>query len=186
MISVTSQCTCLGSWWKTDPLRKNKPLFIGKCAQILRSTSPLSLRSMLDAPPASTLACAHQTGASALNLFDQWGEKEQAHLCYWLMPVSALAPVCGGREVCARTNSTQHISSVSTQRGAWCAPSVHTSVRARVQWFWHFFGNSTCFKWFWFGLKILRLVHKKAFFEMLNRFYLIWPFSVPKNWHRPL
>jgi len=93
MISVTSQCTWLGSWWRTDPLRKNKPLFIGKCAQILRSTSPLSLRSMLDAPPASTLACAHQTGASALNLFDQWGEKEQAHLCYWSQTVSALAPV---------------------------------------------------------------------------------------------
>jgi hypothetical protein len=39
-----------------------------------------------------------------------------------------------------RTDSTQHISSVSTQH-AWCAPSVHTSVRApdrceRAQSFW--------------------------------------------------
>ena len=29
---------------------------------------------------------------------------------------------------------------------------------------------------FWFGLEILRLVYKKVFFEILNGFYLIWPF----------
>ncbi len=46
----------------------------------------------------------------------------------------------------------------------------------RVQWFWHFFRNSICFMCFWFGLEIPRLFYKKAFLEMLNGFYLIWPF----------
>ncbi len=38
---------------------------------------------------------------------------------------------------------------------------------------------------FWFGLEILRLVYRKAFFEILNGFYLIWPFILRKflpNW----
>ena len=35
--------------------------------------------------------------------------------------------------------------------------------------------------WFWFGLEILRLVYKKAFFKILNGFYLIWPFNSKKN-----
>ncbi len=29
---------------------------------------------------------------------------------------------------------------------------------------------------FWFGFEIIRLVYKKAFFKILNSFYLIWPF----------
>ncbi len=29
---------------------------------------------------------------------------------------------------------------------------------------------------FWYGTKILRLVYKKVFFEILNGFCLIWPF----------
>ncbi len=49
------------------------------------------------------------------------------------------------------------------------------AVHSRVQWF----PRSLCFMWFWFGLEILRQVYKKAFFKILNRFYLIWPF--PKN-----
>jgi hypothetical protein len=35
-----------------------------------------------------------------------------------------------------------------------------------------FFINPICFMCFWFGLEILRLVYKKAFFEILNGFYL--------------
>ncbi len=35
--------------------------------------------------------------------------------------------------------------------------------------------------WFWFGLEILRLVYEKAFFEILNGFYLIWPFKFQEN-----
>ncbi len=37
-----------------------------------------------------------------------------------------------------------------------------------------------CFMWFWFGLEILRLVNKKAFFKIFNSFYLIWPFHFQK------
>jgi hypothetical protein len=43
------------------------------------------------------------------------------------------------------------------------------------------FPRSLCFMWFWFGLEILRLVYKKAFFKILNGFYLIWPFNFQKN-----
>ncbi len=43
------------------------------------------------------------------------------------------------------------------------------------------FPRSLCFMWFWFGLEILRLVLKKAYFKILNGFYLIWPFNFPKN-----
>ncbi len=57
----------------------------------------------------------------------------------------------------------------------WCR------VCSRVQWFWHFFRNSICFMCFWFGLEILRLVYKKVFFEILNGFYLIWPFILQKS-----
>ncbi len=42
------------------------------------------------------------------------------------------------------------------------------------------------FMCFWFGLEILRLVYKKVFFEILNGFYLIWPFILRKKQHRPL
>ena len=35
--------------------------------------------------------------------------------------------------------------------------------------------------WFWFGLEILRLVYKKAFFKVLIGFYLIWTFNFQKN-----
>ncbi len=59
-------------------------------------------------------------------------------------------------------------------------------MRNRVQWFWHFFRNSICFMCFWFGLEILRLVYKKVFFEILNGFYLIWPFILRKKQHRPV
>ncbi len=52
---------------------------------------------------------------------------------------------------------------------------------SRVQWFWQFFRNSICFMCFWFGLEILILVHKKVFFEILNGFYLIWPFILQKK-----
>ncbi len=34
--------------------------------------------------------------------------------------------------------------------------------------------------WFWFGLEIQRLVYKKAFFKILNGFYLLWPFNFQK------
>jgi hypothetical protein len=53
-------------------------------------------------------------------------------------------------------------------------------LQSRVQWFWHFFRNSICFMCFWFGLEILRLVYKKVFYEILNGFYLIWPF-IPRK-----
>jgi hypothetical protein len=43
-----------------------------------------------------------------------------------------------------------------------------------------FFRNSICFIYFWFGLEILRQVYKKAFFEILNSFYIIWPFVLQK------
>ncbi len=43
------------------------------------------------------------------------------------------------------------------------------------------FPRSLCFMWFWFGLEILRLVYKKAFFKILNGFYLIWGFNFQKN-----
>jgi hypothetical protein len=43
------------------------------------------------------------------------------------------------------------------------------------------FPKSICFMWFWFGLEIQRLVYKKAFFLILNGFYLIWPFTFQKN-----
>ncbi len=48
-----------------------------------------------------------------------------------------------------------------------------------------FFRNSICFMCFWFGLEILRLVYKKAFFEILNSFYLIWPFILRKSSTNP-
>ncbi len=35
--------------------------------------------------------------------------------------------------------------------------------------------------WFWFGLETLRLVYKKAFFKILNGFYLIWAFNYKKT-----
>ncbi len=35
---------------------------------------------------------------------------------------------------------------------------------------------------FCFGLEILRLVYKKAFFKILYGFYLIWSFSLRKKW----
>ncbi len=43
------------------------------------------------------------------------------------------------------------------------------------------FPRSLCFMWFWFGLEILRLVYKKAFFKILIGFYLIWAFNFQKN-----
>ncbi len=52
---------------------------------------------------------------------------------------------------------------------------------SRVQWFRHFFINSICFMCFWFGLEILRLVYKKAYFEILNSFYLTWPFILQES-----
>ncbi len=52
---------------------------------------------------------------------------------------------------------------------------------SRVQWFRHFFRNSICFMCFWFGLEILRLVYKKAYFEILNSFYLTWPFILQES-----
>jgi len=52
---------------------------------------------------------------------------------------------------------------------------------SRVQRFWHFFRNSICFMCFWFGLELLKLVYKRAFFEILNGFYLIWPFILRKK-----
>ncbi len=55
------------------------------------------------------------------------------------------------------------------------------SIESRVQWFWHFFRNSTCFMCFWLGLEILRLVYKKVFFEIWNGFYLIWTFILRKK-----
>ncbi len=42
------------------------------------------------------------------------------------------------------------------------------------------FPRLLCFMGFWFGLEILRLVYKKAFFKILNCFYLIWPFYLLK------
>jgi hypothetical protein len=48
------------------------------------------------------------------------------------------------------------------------------------------FPRSLCFMWFWFGLEILRLVYQKAFFEILNGFYLIWAFILRKKQHPPL
>ncbi len=38
-------------------------------------------------------------------------------------------------------------------------------LHTRVQLFWLFFRNSICFMCFWLGLKILRLVYKKAFLK---------------------
>ncbi len=35
---------------------------------------------------------------------------------------------------------------------------------------------------FCFGIKILKLVYNKAFFEILNGFYLIWPFILRKKY----
>ncbi len=43
------------------------------------------------------------------------------------------------------------------------------------------FPRSLCFMWFWFGLEILRLVYKKAFFKILIGFYLIWAFNFQKT-----
>ncbi len=43
------------------------------------------------------------------------------------------------------------------------------------------FPRSLCFMWFWFGLEILRLVYKKAFFKILIGFYLIWAFNFQKK-----
>jgi hypothetical protein len=40
------------------------------------------------------------------------------------------------------------------------------------------FPRSLCFMWFWFGLEILRPVYKKAFFKILNGFYVPY-----KNWN---
>ncbi len=39
---------------------------------------------------------------------------------------------------------------------------------------------------FWFGLEIVRLVYKKVFFEILNGFYLIWPFILRRKVALPL
>ncbi len=58
---------------------------------------------------------------------------------------------------------------------------VYKCLHTRVQWFWHFFRNSTCFMCFWFGLEILRLVYKKVFFEIWNGFYLIWAFILRES-----
>ncbi len=43
------------------------------------------------------------------------------------------------------------------------------------------FPRSLCFMWFWFGLEIIRLVYKKAFFKILISFYLIWAFNFQTN-----
>ncbi len=43
------------------------------------------------------------------------------------------------------------------------------------------FPRSLCFMWFWFGLEILRLVYKNAFFKILIGFYLIWAFNFQNN-----
>jgi hypothetical protein len=45
------------------------------------------------------------------------------------------------------------------------------------------FPRSLCFMWFWFGLEILRLVYKKAFKKIIERFlsYCIWAFNFQKN-----
>ncbi len=41
--------------------------------------------------------------------------------------------------------------------------------------------RSLCFKWFWVSLEMQGLVYKKKnIFDMLNRFYLIWPFILQK------
>ncbi len=42
------------------------------------------------------------------------------------------------------------------------------NTNTRVQWFWHFFRNSICFMWFWFGLEILRLVYIEQFLSYLT------------------
>ncbi len=43
------------------------------------------------------------------------------------------------------------------------------------------FRNSIFFKWIWFGLEILWLVWKKAFFKILNGFHIILPFILQKS-----
>jgi hypothetical protein len=64
------------------------------------------------------------------------------------------------------------------------SPHVHCTVGSSDL---AFFRNSICFMCFWFGLeKILRIVYKKVFLELLNSFYLIWPFILRKKQRRPL
>ncbi len=43
------------------------------------------------------------------------------------------------------------------------------------------FPRSLCFMWFWFGLEILRLVYKKAFFKILIGVHLIWALTSKKS-----
>jgi hypothetical protein len=63
---------------------------------------------------------------------------------------------------------------------------THIRISNRVQWFWHFLKNSICFMCFWFGLEILRLCYKKAFFEILNDFLSYLTFYPPKKVAPPL
>ncbi len=49
-----------------------------------------------------------------------------------------------------------------------------------------FFRNSLCFMCLWFGLEILRLVFKKAFFKILNVFLSYLTFNPPKKVALPL
>ncbi len=60
------------------------------------------------------------------------------------------------------------------------------NLSSRVQWLWHFFRNSICFMCFWFGLEILRLVYKKAFFWNIERFLSYLTFYTPKKVALPL
>ncbi len=59
------------------------------------------------------------------------------------------------------------------------------SLGSRVQWFWHFFRNSICFMCFWFGLEILRLVYKKASWN-IERFQSYLTFCPLKKVAPPL
>ncbi len=56
-----------------------------------------------------------------------------------------------------------------------CRPKVRCRVGSSD------FPRSLCFMWFWFGVEILGLVYKKAFFKILIGFYLIWAFNFQKN-----
>ncbi len=73
----------------------------------------------------------------------------------------------GGRKECKGTKN------VVTCYKEYCC--VHCTVGSSD------FPRSLCFMWFWFGLEILRLVYKKAFFKILIGFYLIWAFNFQKN-----
>ncbi len=64
--------------------------------------------------------------------------------------------------------------------------SSHTGPKGYIGWTLGSsdFPRSLCFMWFWFGLKIPRLVkNKKACLKYwtVNGFYLIWPFNFQKN-----